>query len=141
VKPRSNHDLGLSVASLLAPVLCAAVCLLLLHSALDVVARRAALKYAAPCCSRRWAASVPASRSRTGLSGGVAVMGRSGGGGGGPPGLALGERPWPLMKGECAGPFGVLAPSLDVAQRCLFRLINFIELYLNGKRTGGKGVL
>ena len=112
-----------------AQVLCAAVCLLLLHSALDVVARRAALKYAAPCCSRRWAASVPASRSRTGLSGGVAVMGRSGGSGGGPPGLALGERPWPLMKGECAGPFGVLAPSLDVAQRCLFRLINFIDSF------------
>jgi len=39
-----------------------AVCLLLLHSALDVVARRAALKYAAPRCSRRWAASVPALR-------------------------------------------------------------------------------
>ena len=86
-----------------------AVCLLLLHSALDVVARRAALKYAAPCCSRRWAASVPALRSRTGRSGGVAVMGRRGG----PP---LGERPWPLMTGESAGytagPCGVLRPFL-----------------------------
>jgi len=40
-----------------APVLCAPVCLLLLNSALDVVAWRAALKYAAPCRSRRWAAS------------------------------------------------------------------------------------
>ena len=57
-------------------MLCAAVCLLLLHSALDVEARRAALKYAAPCCSRRWAASVTALRSRTGRSGGVAEMGR-----------------------------------------------------------------
>ena len=85
-----------------------AVCLLLLHSALDVVAWRAALKYAAPCCSRRWAASVPALRSRTGRSGGVAVMGRRGA----PPGLALGERPWPLMTGESAGPCGVLnSPS------------------------------
>ena len=63
-----------------APVLCAAVCLLLLHSALDVAARSAALKYAAPCCSRRRAASMSALRSRTGLSGGVAVMGRCGGG-------------------------------------------------------------
>ena len=52
------------------------LCLLLLHSALDVVARRAVLKYAALCCSRRWAASVPALRSRTGRSGGVAEMGR-----------------------------------------------------------------
>ena len=54
-------------------MLCAAVCLLLLHSALDVVARRAALMCAVPCCSRRWAASVPALRSRTGRSGGMAV--------------------------------------------------------------------
>jgi len=46
-----------------APVLCAAVCLLLLHSALGVVARRVALKYAAPCCNCRWAASMPALRS------------------------------------------------------------------------------
>ena len=49
-----------------------------LHSALDVVALRAALKYAAPCCSRRWAASVPALRSRRGPSGGVAADGWAG---------------------------------------------------------------
>ena len=42
--------------------------------------RRVALRYAAPYCSRRWAASVPALRSRTGRSSGEAVMGRRGGG-------------------------------------------------------------
>jgi len=42
-------------------VLYAAVSLLLLHSALDVLARRAALKYAALCCDREWAASAPVS--------------------------------------------------------------------------------
>ena len=56
-----------------AQVLCAAVCLLHLHSALDAAARHAALKYSAPCCSRRWVVSVPALRSRTGRNGGVAV--------------------------------------------------------------------
>jgi len=55
-----------------------AVCLLLLHSALDVVARCAALKYAAPCCSRKRVASVPALRSRTGRNGGATVVGRRG---------------------------------------------------------------
>jgi len=105
-----------------AQVLCAAVCLLHLHSALDVVARRAALKYAAPCCSRRWA--------MTGRIGGVAAMGRRGGGG--PSGLALGERPWPLMTGESAGPCGVLAPFLDVAQRCLCRLISLLASFTCG---------
>ena len=79
-------------------MLCAAECLLLLHSALDVVARR------------RAAASVPALWSRTGRSGGVAMMDRRGRG---PLGLALGERPWPLMTGMSAGPCGVLVPSLD----------------------------
>ena len=55
-----------------------AVCLLLLNSALDVATRRAALKYAALCCSRRWAASVPALWSRAGSNGGMAAMGRRG---------------------------------------------------------------
>ena len=54
----------------------------------------------------------------------LAVMGRRGG----PPGLALGERPWPLMTGESAGPCGVLALSLDVAQRCLCRLISLLYM-------------
>jgi len=62
-------------------VLCAAVCcaFFFLYSALDVVALRVALKYVAPCCSRRLAVSVPALWSRTGSSGGVVAMGRRGG--------------------------------------------------------------
>ena len=99
-----------------APVLCAAVCL---ASALGSGRGGAArgLEVRGPCCSRRWAASVSALRSRTGQIGGVAVMGWRGGGG--LLGLALGECPWPLMTGESAGPCGVLAHSLDAAQRCL----------------------
>ena len=46
-----------------------------------------------------------------------------------PPGLALGERPWPLMTGENAGLCGVRAPSLDVAQRCLCRLISLLASF------------
>jgi len=63
-------------------VLYAAVSLLLLHSALDVLARRAALKYAALCCDREWAASAPVSWLEAGFSGDAAamVMGRRGGG-------------------------------------------------------------
>jgi len=55
----------------------------------------------------------------------LAVMGRRGG----PPGLALGERPWPLMTGKSAGPCGDLAPSLDVARRCLCRLIGLLASF------------
>ena len=54
-------------------------------------------------------------------------MGRRGGGA--PLGLALGERPWPLMTGESAGPCGVLALSLDVAQRRLCRLISLLASF------------
>ena len=64
-------------------MLYAAVSLLLLHSALDVLARRAALKYAALCCDREWAASAPVSwLLEAGFSGDAAamVMGRRGGG-------------------------------------------------------------
>jgi len=70
---------------------------------------------------------VSALRSKTRRSGGVAVMGRRGGGA--PLGLALGERPWPLMTGESAGPCGVLALSLDVAQRRLCRLISLLASF------------
>jgi len=51
------------------------------------------LEVRGPVLKPQWAASAPALRSRTGRSGGVAVMGRRGA----PSGLALGERPWPLM--------------------------------------------
>ena len=70
-----------------------------------------------------------------GLGAGFAVEGRlqwrrgCGGPEWWPPGLALGERPWPLMTGESAGPCGVLAPSLDVARRCLCRLISFLASF------------
>jgi len=108
-------------------VLCAAVCLLLLHSALDVVARRTALKYAAPVLQPQVG----------GLGAGFAVEDRAqwrrgcdGPAWCPPPGLALGERPWPLMTGESAGTCGVLAPSLYVAQLCLCRLISLLASFL-----------
>jgi len=85
-----------------------AMCLLLLPSALDVVARRVALKYAARCCSRRWVASVPALRSRTGRNVGVAVVGQRGA----PRVLRAGRAPLAaddLMTGQSTGPCGVLA--------------------------------
>jgi len=48
------------------------------------------------------------------------------------PGSCAGRAPLAaddLMTGESAGPRGVLAPSLDVAQRCLCRLISLLASF------------
>jgi len=85
-----------------------AVCLLLLHSALDVVARRAALKYAA-------AAAGGGPRCRLCGRGQGAMAARLWWAGVVPPGSCAGRAPLAaddLMSGESAGPCGVLAPSL-----------------------------
>ena len=80
----------------------------------------AASKYAAPRCDREW--WMASSWSEAGHSGDEAVMGRRGGG----PRVLRWARPWPLMTGESAGPCDVLAPSLDIARRCLIRLIGLL---------------
>ena len=84
----------------------------------------ASSKYTAPRCDRESTASALASWSEAGYRGDVAVVGRRGG-----PRVLRWARPWPLMTGESAGPCGVLAPSLDVARRCLSRLIGLLSSF------------
>ena len=50
-------------------------------------------------------------------------------------------RPWPLMTSESAGPCGVLAPSIDVARRCLGGLVGLLASFTRRARGPGERVL
>ena len=98
------------------------VCFRLLHSALDVVARRAALKYAARAAA---AGGWPRCRLCGRGQGAVAAWLLWAG--------VVAEHPWPLMSGESAGytagPCGVLAPSLDVHGAACVVLIGLLASF------------